>query len=301
MSWLDLVPAALTEPGLRLLFSMNDMTVLNASLASTLSTTPEPEPKPKLHEPCHSHLLDSVADKLKALQEKHCLTPKALEIVFDTHDILKDPQDWLLAHPRRLLARSHSAPRRSRKKLRGKVEKPRANSGLCLASLGAALSLPFHAASAASIHARQPRSAGASSEPQAQAYTSGTTPLAECAPIPELEPVSGSYVGSDFALAPSAQMQAALAAAIVSQSPDELTLHSGLDSVSDLTGLLSPSLAITADHSPLAGQSPLDWEDYLSLFPSPQATYEEPVMGNMDPDFLKWESEIQGSDFQSVL
>lgn len=41
-------------------------------------------------------LLDSVSSKLESMQKNHSLTPKALELIFNTKDVLKDSSDWML-------------------------------------------------------------------------------------------------------------------------------------------------------------------------------------------------------------
>lgn len=69
----------------------------HGSSACTASSSPQPtavsEPRDSIKD---LSLLDSVSSKLEIMQKNHSLTPKALELIFNTKDVLKDSSDWML-------------------------------------------------------------------------------------------------------------------------------------------------------------------------------------------------------------
>lgn len=68
-------------------------------------------------------LLDSVSSKLELMQKNHSLTPKALELIFNTKDVLKDSSDWMLhGHPHKGCAKKLAcAPKRRKLRRRSSV------------------------------------------------------------------------------------------------------------------------------------------------------------------------------------
>lgn len=63
----------------------------NVSSRNSTATTPETAQETKA---TNNFLLDNVSVKLQRLKEQNCLTPKALESVFNTQDVLADSGDW---------------------------------------------------------------------------------------------------------------------------------------------------------------------------------------------------------------
>lgn len=68
----------------------NESIFSNSSRSSTVSSTP-PIKEEEFHE-VRTDLLDSVSNKLLMMQKRNDLTPKALESIFDTKDVLKDAE-----------------------------------------------------------------------------------------------------------------------------------------------------------------------------------------------------------------
>lgn len=65
----------------------------SCTASSTPPTLIPAEPRDKIKD---LTLLDSVSSKLESMQKNHSLTPKALELLFNTKDVLKDSSDWML-------------------------------------------------------------------------------------------------------------------------------------------------------------------------------------------------------------
>lgn len=69
----------------------------NGSSACTADSSPAAMALPESRDSITNlSLLDSVSSKLEMMQKNHSLTPKALELIFNTKDVLKDSSDWML-------------------------------------------------------------------------------------------------------------------------------------------------------------------------------------------------------------
>lgn len=177
----------------------------NTSSLCTASSTPPTmvpaEPKDTVKD---LSLLDSVSSKLEMMQKNHSLTPKALELIFNTKDVLKESLDWMLNGVHHKSCAKKLACALKKRKLRRK--------------------------SSAACKRDQYKIEKKTSccEPYSQLSTAQTSPLA-------LEDKHYNHLPSQVASQVASQVNSALASKVVSRrnSVDELLLMGLIDPVAE--------------------------------------------------------------------